>query len=84
MFDMLRRTELGEDGNVYYIKNQIGEPLDKKISVGKPLPEEVRREKTTSHRVDGYKMRDDEELLKFVQRIHKMRAMAAYQLKIEE
>ena len=82
MFDMLRRTELGEDGDVYYVKNQIGEPLDKKISVGKPLTEDERKEKTTIFRKDGIGIRSDEEVVQFVQRIHRSRSMAGYQLKI--
>jgi len=37
MFDMLQRSVLGEDGVVRYVKNQIGEPLDRAVAIGKPL-----------------------------------------------
>jgi methyl-coenzyme M reductase gamma subunit len=30
-FDMLARTEMGTDRNVYAVKDQVGIPLDKKI-----------------------------------------------------
>jgi len=38
MFDMLSRTEMGKDGNVYVLKDQVGIPLDKKINLGRPCP----------------------------------------------
>lgn len=53
MFDMLARTELGADGNVYYVKNQVGIPLDKKINVGKPMSEEELKKRTTIFRYDN-------------------------------
>jgi len=53
MFDMLARTEFGADGNVYYVKNQVGVPLDRKVNVGKPMSESEARKRTTLFRSDG-------------------------------
>jgi len=53
MFDMLARTELGKDGNVYYAKDQVGIPLDKKINAGKPMSEKELANRTTIFRCDN-------------------------------
>jgi len=53
MFDMLARTELGSDGNVYYAKDQVGIPLDKKINSGKPMSEAELAKRTTIFRCDN-------------------------------
>ncbi len=53
MFDMLARTELGSDGNVYYAKDQVGIPLDKKINSGKPMSEAETAKRTTIFRCDN-------------------------------
>ncbi|MCQ8903015.1 MAG: coenzyme-B sulfoethylthiotransferase subunit gamma [Methanothrix sp.] len=53
MFDMLARTEMGADGNVYYVKDQVGIPLDKKINVGKPMSEDELKKRTTIFRYDN-------------------------------
>jgi methyl-coenzyme M reductase gamma subunit len=53
MFDMLARTELGSDGNVYYAKDQVGIPLDKKINAGKPMSEAETAKRTTIFRCDN-------------------------------
>jgi methyl-coenzyme M reductase gamma subunit len=53
MFDMLARTELGSDGNVYYSKDQVGIPLDKKINSGKPMSEAETAKRTTIFRCDN-------------------------------
>jgi methyl-coenzyme M reductase gamma subunit len=53
MFDMLARTEMGKDGNVYQVKNQVGIPLDKRINIGKPMSEAEAKKRTTIFRVDG-------------------------------
>jgi methyl-coenzyme M reductase gamma subunit len=53
MFDMLARTEMGKDGNVYQVKDQVGIPLDKKINLGKPMSEAEAKKRTTIFRVDG-------------------------------
>jgi methyl-coenzyme M reductase gamma subunit len=55
MFDMLARTEMSKDGNVYYAgPGRI--PLDKKINVGKPMSEAEAKKRTTIFRVDGVKL----------------------------
>jgi methyl-coenzyme M reductase gamma subunit len=53
MFDMLARTEMGKDGNVYAVKDQVGIPLDKKINLGKPMSEAEAKKRTTIFRFDG-------------------------------
>lgn len=53
MFDMLSRTEMGKDGNVYQVKDQVGIPLDKKASLGKPMSEAEAKKRTTIFRFDG-------------------------------
>jgi len=37
IFDILARTEMGRDGNIYQVKDQIGIPLDRIINLGKPM-----------------------------------------------
>lgn len=53
MFDMLARTELGSDGNVYYVKDQVGIPLDRKVNAGKPMSEAEAKKRTTIFRCDN-------------------------------
>ncbi|HII07410.1 MAG TPA: coenzyme-B sulfoethylthiotransferase subunit gamma [Methanotrichaceae archaeon] len=53
MFDMLSRTELGSDGNVYYVKDQVGIPLDAKVNAGKPMSEAETSKRTTIFRCDN-------------------------------
>ena len=55
-FDMLARTELGSDGNVYGVKDQVGIPLDKKVNLGKPMSEAEAKKRTTIFRFDGVPM----------------------------
>ncbi len=79
MFDALRRYIYDkETGEVVYVKDQVGVPLDKPISVGKPLPEEELKKVTTTFRVDGVPFREDKELIEFVQRIHELRTRAGF------
>ena len=48
MFDMLQRCLLDKkSGIVKYVKNQIGEPLDKEVKVGKPMDEKWLKAHTT-------------------------------------
>jgi methyl-coenzyme M reductase gamma subunit len=56
MFDMLARTEMGKDGNVYQVKDQVGIPLDKKLNLGKPMSEAEAKKRTTIFRTDGVSM----------------------------
>jgi len=55
-FDMLARTEMGSDGNVYAVKDQVGIPLDRKINLGKPMSEAEAKKRTTIFRADGIPM----------------------------
>jgi methyl-coenzyme M reductase gamma subunit len=56
MFDMLSRSEMGKDGNVYQVKDQVGIPLDKKANLGKAMSEAEAKKRTTIFRVDGVPM----------------------------
>ncbi|MCS7140306.1 MAG: coenzyme-B sulfoethylthiotransferase subunit gamma [Candidatus Nezhaarchaeota archaeon] len=77
MFDMQKRYIYDrEKGEVVYVKDQTGRPLDKPIYVGKPLPEGELKKMTTIFRADYISMKDDPELLEFVQRIHWLRTLA--------
>ncbi len=53
MFDMLARCELGDDGNVSYLKDQVGIPLDQKVNVGRAMSEEEVAARTTIFRYDN-------------------------------
>jgi len=73
MFDMLQRCVL-EGGTVSYVKDQVGVPLDRKVSVGKPMDEAWLKANTTIfHSLVGTPFRDDAEYLEYVQRIHTLR-----------
>ncbi len=73
MFDMLQRCVL-EGGTVKYVKDQIGVPLDKKVDVGKPMDAAWLKAHTTMfHSLVGTSFRDDDEYVKYVQRIHSLR-----------
>jgi methyl-coenzyme M reductase gamma subunit len=77
MFDMQRRYSYDkESGEVTYVKTQVGNPLDKPISVGKPSSEEDLKKVTVQYRVNGVSLRTDEELMGFVQRLHWLRTLA--------
>ncbi|MEM0100927.1 MAG: coenzyme-B sulfoethylthiotransferase subunit gamma [Candidatus Methanomethylicaceae archaeon] len=79
MFDALRRYQYDKTtGEVIYIKDQVGVPLDKPISLGKPMPEEELRKRTSEFRVDGISFRTDNELIQFIQRIHMLRTEAGF------
>ncbi len=73
MFDMLQRCKL-EGGVVNYVKNQIGEPLDKKVNVGKPQDAAWLKANTTMfHSLVGTSYRSDEEYVEYIKRIHSLR-----------
>jgi len=79
MFDAIRRFVFDKGtGEVHYVKDQIGVPLDKPVSVGKPLKEDDLRKRTSEYRVDGVAFRDDKELIGFVQRLHMLRTEAGF------
>jgi methyl-coenzyme M reductase gamma subunit len=75
MFDMLQRFVMDKKaGVVKYIKNQVGEPLDKEVKVGKPMDDKWLKAHTTIyHSVAGIGTRDDQELVDYIQRIHSLR-----------
>jgi methyl-coenzyme M reductase gamma subunit len=75
MFDMLQRCVLDKKGNmVKYVKNQIGEPLDKEVKAGKPMDDKWLKAHTTIfHSLGGVSYRDDAEYIEWVQRIHSLR-----------
>lgn len=75
MFDMMQRFVLDKKtGIVKYVKNQISEPLDTEIKVGKPMDDKWLKEHTTIyHSLLGTGTRDDPELVEYIQRIHSLR-----------
>jgi methyl-coenzyme M reductase gamma subunit len=75
MFDMLQRRILDmKSKTVKYVKNQIGEPLDKPIDFGKPQDEKWLKAHTTIYNSNGgIAFRDDKEYVEWVQRVHSLR-----------
>jgi len=75
MFDMLQRCVLDKKaGVVKYVKNQIGEPLDSDVKVGKPMDNKWLKANTTIyHSLVGSAYRDDAEAIEYIQRIHSLR-----------
>ncbi|MFP4171089.1 MAG: coenzyme-B sulfoethylthiotransferase subunit gamma [Methanomassiliicoccales archaeon] len=79
MFDAWQRYEWNsEKGEVEYTKNQVGIPLDVRISVGKPAKDEDLMKRTTMFRADGVDMNDDEEVNSMNLRIHRLRTLAGF------
>jgi len=79
MFDMLQRCVL-DGGTVKYVKNQIGEPLDKKVDVGKMMDDAWLKANTTMfHSLVGTAFRDDAEYVEYVQRIHALRTKYGFE-----
>ena len=79
MFDMLARRVLDKDGIVKYVKNQIGEPLDKAVKVGKPMDEKWLKAHTTIYNSNGGTgFRDDKEY----DRVHPAHPLAADQVRL--
>jgi len=80
MFDMLARFVWDKKaGAVKYVKNQVGEPLDTEVKMGKPQDEKWLKAHTTIfHSVAGTAFRDDPEYLEFIQRIHSMRTQYGF------
>jgi len=80
MFDAWQRYRWNaKKGEVEYVKDKVAIPLDKPISVGKPLSEAELKKRTTMFRVDGVDMRDDKEVMNVNLRIHRLRTLAGYQ-----
>ncbi len=71
MFDAMRRYMYDkESGEVKYIKNMVGEPIDRPVSVGKPLADSELEKMTTMFRADGVSVREDQEVLEIVNAVH--------------
>jgi len=75
MFDALARSVMKTDGSVIIIKDQVGKPLDKAVSLGKPMSDSELKKRTTTYRVDGDAARADKELITYIQRIHTLRTL---------
>jgi len=84
MFDMLQRCILGEDGVVRYVKDQIGEPLDREVLVGKPMDDAWTKAKSTIfHSLVGESYRDDKEYVEYIVRVHTLRTKYGFMPKEE-
>jgi len=71
MFDAMRRYVFNsETGEVEYVRNMVGEPIDRAVSVGKPLPDSELVKMTTMFRGDGVSVTEDEEVLEIVNAVH--------------
>ena len=75
MFDMLQRRVFDPRSKTCkYVKNQIGEPLDKPIDLGKAADEKWLKAHTTIYNSNGgVAFRSDKEYVEWVQRIHSLR-----------
>ncbi len=82
MFDMLQRQVLDKSGNVYAVKDQVGDPLDRKVNLGKPMSDADLKKRTTIYRIDGVAFRSDAEVVGFVQRIHNERTKCGFAPKL--
>lgn len=84
-FDAIQRCVLGDDGVVYYVKDQIGVPLDRKVPVGKPMDDDWLKENSTIfHSLIGTPLREDPEYIEYLQRIHTLRTKYGFMPKEEK
>ena len=83
MFDALRRYQYDETtGEVIYVKDAVGGPLDKPVSFGKPLPEDELRKRTTMYRnAQGgvWIEADDPEANDVISEVHWNRTVGGFQ-----
>ncbi len=82
MFDMLQRVVMDKSGNVFAVKDQVGDPLDRKVNLGKPMSDADLKKKTTIYRVDGVAFRSDAEVVGFVQRVFTERTKCGFAPKL--
>lgn len=82
MFDMLQRVVLDKNGNVYAVKNQVGDPLDRKVNLGKPMSDAELKKRTTIYFIGGVPFRSDSEVVGWVQRIHNERTKCGFAPKL--
>jgi len=83
MFDALRRWAFNEKtGDVKYVKDMVGGAMDKEVTLGKPLPEDELRKRTTMFRnaqggvwFEG----DDPEVADVISEIHWNRTWGGFQ-----
>lgn len=83
MFDALRRWAREEcTGDVKYVKDMVGGAMDKEVTLGKPLPEEELKKRTTMFRnaqggcwMEG----DDPEVADVISEIHWNRTWGGFQ-----
>lgn len=75
MFDMLQRFVMDKKtGQIKYIKDQVGVPLDTEVKVGKAQDAKWLKAHTTIyHSVMSTGFRDDPEYVEYIQRIHSLR-----------
>jgi methyl-coenzyme M reductase gamma subunit len=75
MFDMLQRFVIDKkSGQIKYIKDQVGVPLDTEVKVGKAQDAKWLKAKTTMyHSMVGTGFRDDPEAVEYITRIHELR-----------
>ncbi len=84
MFDMLQRCIVGDEGVVTYVKDQIGEPLDRAVSLGKPLDDAwIKAHSTIFHSLVGSSYRDDKEYIEYIVRVHSLRTKYGF-MPVEE
>jgi methyl-coenzyme M reductase gamma subunit len=83
MFDALRRWAFDErTGDVKYVKDMVGGAMDKEVVLGKPLPEEDLKKRTTMFRnaQGGVWMEgDDPEVADVISEIHWNRTWGGFQ-----
>jgi methyl-coenzyme M reductase gamma subunit len=73
---------MDKSGNVFAVKDQVGDPLDRKVNLGKPMSDADLKKKTTIYRVDGVAFRSDAEVVGFVQRIFTERTKCGFAPKL--
>jgi len=83
MFDALRRWSYDPNTKeVTYVKDMIGGAMDKEVPLGKPLPEDELRKRTTMYRnAQGglWQEEDDPESMDVIAQIHWKRTVGGFQ-----
>ena len=82
MFDALRRWSRSPSGDVIYVKDMIGGAMDKEVTLGKALPEDELRKRTTMYRnAEGgvWQEVDDPESSDVISQIHWKRTVGGFQ-----
>jgi methyl-coenzyme M reductase gamma subunit len=82
MFDMLQRVVLDKSGNVFAVKDQVGDPLDRKVNLGKPMSDADLKKRTTIYFIGGVPARSDAEMIGWVQKIHNERTKCGFAPKL--